>query len=69
MVQPSKENLSLDDVRKKAYGSLSDDIAKELDEENPNIFQDTDGLDFEAIADSNPDVAKNGMKIFLYRFI
>ena len=29
---------------------------KELGEENPNIFQDTDGLDFEAIADSNPDV-------------
>ncbi|WP_078551658.1 iron-siderophore ABC transporter substrate-binding protein [Bacillus alkalicellulosilyticus] len=29
---------------------------KELGEENPNIFQDTDGLDFEAIADANPDV-------------
>ncbi len=29
---------------------------KELGETNPNIFQDTDGLDFEAIADSNPDV-------------
>ncbi|TGB01198.1 iron-siderophore ABC transporter substrate-binding protein [Halobacillus salinus] len=29
---------------------------KELGEENPNIFQDTDGLDFEAVADSNPDV-------------
>jgi iron complex transport system substrate-binding protein len=29
---------------------------KELGEQNPNIFQDTDGLDFEAIADSNPDV-------------
>ena len=29
---------------------------KELGEENPNIFQDTDGLDFEAIADSEPDV-------------
>lgn len=29
---------------------------KELGEENPNIFQDTDGLDFEAISDSNPDV-------------
>lgn len=29
---------------------------KELGEENPTIFQDTDGLDFEAIADSNPDV-------------
>lgn len=29
---------------------------KELGEENPNIYQDTDGLDFEAIADSNPDV-------------
>ncbi|KUP09441.1 iron ABC transporter permease [Bacillus coahuilensis p1.1.43] len=28
----------------------------ELGEENPNIYQDTDGLDFEAIADSNPDV-------------
>ncbi|WP_353047557.1 MULTISPECIES: iron-siderophore ABC transporter substrate-binding protein [unclassified Exiguobacterium] len=27
-----------------------------LEEENPNIYQDTDGLDFEAIADSNPDV-------------
>ncbi|WP_379137858.1 iron-siderophore ABC transporter substrate-binding protein [Paenibacillus sp. sgz500958] len=29
---------------------------KELGEENPNIFQDTDGLDFEAISDANPDV-------------
>ncbi|WP_223702700.1 iron-siderophore ABC transporter substrate-binding protein [Sutcliffiella deserti] len=29
---------------------------QELGEENPNIFQDTDGLDFEAISDSNPDV-------------
>nr|WP_175480350.1 ABC transporter substrate-binding protein [Gracilibacillus ureilyticus] len=28
----------------------------ELGVENPNIFQDTDGLDFEAISDSNPDV-------------
>ncbi|CAM5217118.1 Iron complex transport system substrate-binding protein OS=Ureibacillus acetophenoni OX=614649 GN=SAMN05877842_10874 PE=3 SV=1 [Ureibacillus acetophenoni] len=29
---------------------------KELGEEDPNVYQDTDGLDFEAIADSNPDV-------------
>lgn len=29
---------------------------KELGEENPNIYKDTDGLDFEAISDSNPDV-------------
>ncbi|KEZ48921.1 iron-siderophore ABC transporter substrate-binding protein [Metabacillus indicus] len=29
---------------------------KELGEENPNIYQDTDGLDFEAISDSQPDV-------------
>lgn len=28
----------------------------QLGEENPNVFQDTDGLDFEAIADANPDV-------------
>lgn len=28
----------------------------ELGEDNPNVFQDTDGLDFEAIADCNPDV-------------
>ena len=27
----ARENLSVDDVRKKAYGSLSDDIEKELD--------------------------------------
>ncbi|TDQ34631.1 iron-siderophore ABC transporter substrate-binding protein [Aureibacillus halotolerans] len=33
--------------------------AEKLDElgaETPNIFQDTDGLDFEAISDSDPDV-------------
>ncbi|OMF21670.1 iron ABC transporter permease [Paenibacillus sp. FSL H8-0548] len=33
--------------------------AKKLDElgvKDPNVFQDTDGLDFEAISDSNPDV-------------
>lgn len=29
---------------------------KELGEKKPNIFQDTDGLDFEAIADADPDV-------------
>lgn len=29
---------------------------EELGEENPNVFQDTDGLDFEAISDSDPDV-------------
>lgn len=29
---------------------------KELGEESPNIYQDTDGIDFEAISDSNPDV-------------
>ncbi|MBS4220745.1 iron-siderophore ABC transporter substrate-binding protein [Bacillus sp. FJAT-49711] len=28
----------------------------ELGETDPNVFQDTDGLDFEAIADANPDV-------------
>lgn len=28
----------------------------ELGEDEPNVYQDTDGLDFEAIADSNPDV-------------
>lgn len=28
----------------------------ELGAEDPNVFQDTDGLDFEAISDSNPDV-------------
>ncbi|BBI36672.1 iron-siderophore ABC transporter substrate-binding protein [Cohnella abietis] len=33
--------------------------AKKLEElgvKNPNVFKDTDGLDFEAISDSNPDV-------------
>ncbi|WP_250278940.1 iron-siderophore ABC transporter substrate-binding protein [[Clostridium] colinum] len=29
---------------------------KELGEENPNVFDDTDGLDFEAISNSKPDV-------------
>ncbi|PWA07616.1 iron ABC transporter permease [Pueribacillus theae] len=29
---------------------------EELNEKNPNVFQDTDGLDFEAISDANPDV-------------
>ncbi|RUT33599.1 iron-siderophore ABC transporter substrate-binding protein [Paenibacillus zeisoli] len=29
---------------------------KELGADKPNIFQDTDGLDFEAISDANPDV-------------
>ncbi|MEK0316614.1 iron-siderophore ABC transporter substrate-binding protein [Cohnella sp. 56] len=29
---------------------------KELNVDKPNIFQDTDGLDFEAISDSHPDV-------------
>src|SRR5690606_21943753 len=29
---------------------------KELNATEPNIFQDTDGLDFEAISDANPDV-------------
>jgi len=29
---------------------------KQLDVKDPNVFRDTDGLDFEAIADSKPDV-------------
>lgn len=29
---------------------------EELGETDPNVFQDTDGLDFEAISDANPDV-------------
>lgn len=29
---------------------------KELGATEPNVFQDTDGLDFEAISDANPDV-------------
>ncbi|GKU84623.1 iron-siderophore ABC transporter substrate-binding protein [Niallia sp. NCCP-28] len=29
---------------------------KELDVKNPNVFHDTDGLDFEAISDAKPDV-------------
>lgn len=29
---------------------------KELGATDPNVFQDTDGLDFEAISDANPDV-------------
>ncbi|MCJ7842899.1 iron-siderophore ABC transporter substrate-binding protein [Lederbergia sp. NSJ-179] len=29
---------------------------EELDEKKPNVFQDTDGLDFEAISDAEPDV-------------
>lgn len=29
---------------------------EELGEKNPNVFQDTDGLDFEAISDADPDV-------------
>lgn len=29
---------------------------KELGAANPNVFQDTDGLDFEAISDAKPDV-------------
>lgn len=29
---------------------------KQLDEKDPNVYRDTDGLDFEAIADSKPDV-------------
>lgn len=32
------------------------DKLAELGEENPNVFQDTDGLDFEAISDCKPDV-------------
>mgnify|MGYP003309718670 CR=1 FL=1 len=41
----AKENLSLDDVRKKAYGSLSDDIAKELEEEKKNTTFEVDKKD------------------------
>lgn len=32
------------------------DKLKELGETAPNVFQDTDGLDYEAISDSEPDV-------------
>ena len=29
---------------------------EELGEENPNVFQDTDGIDYEAVADCDPDI-------------
>src|SRR5690606_41210912 len=53
------------------YGVLDDTgllpwTAKKLDElgvKNPNIFQDTDGLDFEAISDSNPDVRSEERRV------
>ena len=38
----AKENLSLDDVRKKAYGSLSDDIVKELEEDKKDTTFEVD---------------------------
>ena len=41
----AKENLSLDDVRKKAYGSLSDDIAKEIEEEKKETTFEVDKKD------------------------
>ncbi|WP_240335203.1 iron-siderophore ABC transporter substrate-binding protein [Paraliobacillus sediminis] len=34
----------------------TDEKFEELGEDEPNIYQDTDGLDFEAISDSNPDI-------------
>ncbi|WP_050184203.1 iron-siderophore ABC transporter substrate-binding protein [Domibacillus robiginosus] len=33
---------------------------EELGADQPNVFQDTDGLDFEAISDANPDVILAG---------
>lgn len=51
-------------VSKGNFGKLGDnglslwteEAFKDLDEDSPNVFDDTDGLDFEAIADSKPDI-------------
>ena len=34
----------------------TEEVFKKLGENNPTVFDDTDGLDFEAIADSEPDL-------------
>lgn len=36
--------------------SWTDEAFKKLKVTNPNVFDDTDGFDYEAIADANPDV-------------
>lgn len=45
-----------------AYGmhSWTSEKVAELGETNPNVFQDTDGIDYEAISDANPDVILAG---------
>ena len=59
----AKENLSVDDVRKKAYGSLSDDIAKELEEEKKESTFSVDKSDDEnLLVDLSNDEEKPAVK-------
>ena len=61
----AKENLSVDDVRKKAYGSLSDEIARELREEKKEetTFEvDNNNDDDNLLVDLSSDVSKPAVK-------
>ena len=62
----AKENLSVDDVRKKAYGSLSDEIARELREEKKEetTFEvdNNNDDDNNLLVDLSSDVSKPAVK-------
>lgn len=59
----AKENLSVDDVRKKAYGSLSDEIVRELHEEKKeDTTFEVDNEDDNLLVDLSSDVSKPAVK-------
>lgn len=51
----ARENLSVEDVRKKAYGSLSDDIAKEIDEVVEPKKQATFDIERRSVVEADDD--------------
>ncbi len=60
----AREHVSVDDVRKKAYGSLSDDIVKELDEDNgqSTTFEVEKTEDANLLVDLSDDKEKPAVK-------
>ena len=58
----ARENLSVDDVRKKAYGNLSDDIMRGLDEPKKEASFDVEKKDDNLLVDLSNDLEKPSVK-------
>lgn len=60
----AREKMSVDEVRNKAYGSLSDDIVREIEEEPKHVFEDVSNYedDSNLLVDLSSNINKPEVK-------